>query len=60
MRLMLYLDEIYHSFPGGKGFKVPGKGYNALPWILQGPGHLIPGLRNHFPGKGNYQEELGD
>ena len=36
------------------------KDYKGLPWILQGPGCLILGPRNHFPGKGNYQEELGE
>ena len=53
MRLMLYLDEIYHSIPWGKGHNAQGKDYKALLWTLQDLGHLIQGLRNHFLEKGN-------
>ena len=33
------------------GFKVPCWGFMLLSGTFKGPGHLIPGLRNPFPGK---------
>ena len=45
------LGVIYTSFMKEMGFKVPCWGFMVLSGTFKAPGHLIPGLRNPFPGK---------
>ena len=63
MRLMLYLHEIYHSFPGEIFL---GKATKRFPVYYKVRGTLSRAqeiIKVHNPGKGNYREdseELGE